>query len=151
MARASRFPNKPARVDGTACHGRTPRRLPPGRGFRSHSQGARPGAQNVEAHIAPLGATPEPSATTGGSARRFTGALWIQSHPKNAAIRTQNTAAVRREFTAFPSQSPKWRRTRRPLMEPMNAIATQIQPCRLPVEIPPTIAPMLQPNARREL
>jgi hypothetical protein len=34
---------------------------------------------------------------------------------------------------------------------PAKAIGTHIQPCRLPVEMPLTMAPMLQPKARREL
>src|SRR5690606_41858057 len=38
-----------------------------------------------------------------------------------------------------------------PIRVPQNATGTQIQPCRLPVEMPLTIAPILQPNARREL
>ena len=33
----------------------------------------------------------------------------------------------------------------------MKAIGTQIQPCRLPVLMPLTMAPTLQPNASREL
>src|SRR5690606_8136508 len=40
---------------------------------------------------------------------------------------------------------------RTPIRDPQNATGTQIQPCRLPVEMPLTIAPILQPNARREL
>jgi len=48
-------------------------------------------------------------------------------------------------------QKPKWRRMRRPKMVPAKASGTQIQPWMLPVEMPESMAPTLQPKARREL
>src|SRR5699024_6664862 len=40
---------------------------------------------------------------------------------------------------------------RTPSREPTKATGTHIQPCRLPVEMPLTMAPILQPKASREL
>src|SRR5699024_1520702 len=107
--------------------------------------------QKVDAQWAPLGGTPETTAMTGGLLRVATSALATQSQAKNA-IRVSQSRAVRNGlYMARPAHKPKCRRTRRPIIEPMNAMTTQIQPCRLPVDMPLTMAPMLQPNASREL
>ena len=68
-----------------------------------------------------------------------------QQHPEQAA---QDDRLL---VHACPPQKPKRRRTRSPMSVPANAIGTQIQPCRLPVEMPLSIAPTLQPKASREL
>ena len=49
------------------------------------------------------------------------------------------------------AQKPKWRRMRSPKMVPANASGTQIQPWMEPVEMPESMAPTLQPKAKREL
>jgi hypothetical protein len=87
---------------------------------------------------------------SGGSARTFTDALCAQSQAKNPAKTSQNTVAQNLEFITG-SYAKTRRRTRTPISDPRKAMGTQIQPCRLPVEMPLTMAPMLQPKARREL
>lgn len=87
------------------------------------------------------------TAITGGLLRM----LVAQSHAKKAMRAIQNKFMIRDLRIIGVVHNPKLRRMRRPSMEPMNAMATHIQPCRLPVEMPLTIAPMLQPNASRDL
>ena len=100
----------------------------------------------------PEAAWPEPAAISGGSRRRSTGLDAAQSQARKAASTAQKT---RRRVVclvmAVPCQKPKWRRMRRPKRVPAKASGTQIQPWMLPVEMPESMAPTLQPKARREL
>ena len=53
--------------------------------------------------------------------------------------------------TILSPQKSNRRRTRTPTKVPAKAIGNHNQPCTLPVEMPLSKAPMLQPKARREL
>ena len=98
---------------------------------------------------------------SGGSRVRSMAGERAQSQARKATSTAQKTAvrngAEERIFVMArgladnsSTQKPKCRRTRTPISVPANAIGTQIQPCRLLVEMPLSMAPTLQPKARRE-
>ena len=113
----------------------------------------------------PEAACPEPAAISGGSSARSRAGERDQSQARKAARTDQNSSArsageekavmlmvrVCDPGSAGAVQKPKRRRTRMPTSVPAKARGTQIQPCRLPVEMPLSMAPTLQPKARREL